>query len=72
MSRRAIFLILYGVIVLSMVIPMFLSHGGSLLVKFVWAGLSAFIVFFGLGSMWLVWERDEARDHQIEENNQDR
>ena len=69
MSRRAIFLIIYGVITLFIVTAVFLSPEGTLLMKFVWAGLSAFIVFFSLGSMWLVWERDEARNRQTEENN---
>ena len=44
---------------------------GTLLAKFFLVIFSGFLVFFSLGSMWLVWERDEARRHQPKENDID-
>ena len=44
---------------------------GTLLAKLFLVIFSGFLVFFSLGSMWLVWERDEARRHQQKENDQD-
>ena len=71
MSRRRIFLIIYGLVMLFVTVLAFLDVGGTLLAKFFVVILSGFLVFFFLGSMWLVWERDEARRNRLQENSED-
>ena len=66
MSRRTIFLMFYGVVMLVMTVLVFLDTEGTLLAKFFLVIFSGFWVFLFLGSMWLVWERDEARRHQLQ------
>jgi hypothetical protein len=64
MSRRTIFLIIYGTVMLVMTVLVFLDTEGTLLAKFFLVIFSGFLVFLFLGSTWLVYERDEARRHQ--------
>ena len=49
-----------------MTVLAFLTTEGTLLAKFFLVIFFGFLVFFGLGSMWLVWEKDEARRHQLQ------
>ena len=52
---------------LVMTVLVFLDTEGTLLAKFCLVIFSGFLVFLFLVSMWLVWERDEARRHQLQE-----
>lgn len=56
---------------LVMAILAFWDTEGTLLAKCFLMIFSGFLVFLFLGSMWLVWERDEARRHQPKENDID-
>ena len=65
MSRRTIFLVIYGAVMFVMTVLVFFDTEGTRIVgKVFLVILSGFLVFFCLGSMWLVYERDEARRHQ--------
>jgi len=68
MSRKTIFLIIYGLAMLFVTVFAFLDIEGTLLVKLAVVILFGFLLFFCLGSIWLVWERDEARRAQLRES----
>ncbi len=68
MSRRTIFLVIYGAVMLIMTVLVCFETEGTLLAKFFLVIFFGFLVFFSLGSMWLAWEKDEARRHQPKDN----
>ena len=71
MSRKTIFLIIYGLAMLFVTVFAFLDIEGTLLAKLAVVIVFGFMFFFFLGSIWLVWERDEARRARLQESRGD-
>ena len=57
MSKQLFFFLIWGIVALPGVIAIWLGTEMAIFEKFFSSFLFGFIIFFGLGSIWLAWQK---------------
>ena len=65
MSKQLFFFLIWGIVALPGVISIWLGTEMAIFEKFFSSFLFGFIIFFGLGSIWLAWQKGCQRIKRI-------